>query len=1074
MRGTDNRKALYGRLLMGSLTCIVVGAVVILTWMIPSSRYTMDVFAIPLRYVWASLDTVLFVLMLGGFLGLVKKTKALELLCIGPLRTLKQYKLWLIPFVMLLFAVGGTLYGVSSRIIVWQALAIILLMIVRIETLTSVVAIVLATGIGVIGSVVNPYLTSPETTVRSVDVISLFIQSGMLIALLVALIGLVVNYATQIGLEEERSARYQTAITPWNHEARLDKTAQRYAVIGIVFAAMIGMFLLMFTRGNFWELTGLFAVAALLIVAVYYHEYQREHHSVFWFFVEGIRDILGLVFVIVMIAIIGITIDHGTIELKPWDGPHSSPKDGKSPGKKSDSTKHDTPKQAQEQQDKRDKRYTKKVKIIVNNRSKRRSSSQKPGGQSNSTGHKKRGDDTHRGIVEDALKHARVGEILKIAVVDPDGVPAVGIHYQWYADEQAIQGAVFEAYRIRPDDVGKKISVQARYTDNAGNHETTDRLVIADIVDTNPMKISSLGNKVYPHKQFGKYIDARDFGVDPARPDNTTDLKAALKAADDEDAALYLGPGTLKIHEQIRIGKDVYNRAGTLIKEGYENVVALFGAGTGNTTVTFDWQQEGNYNPSKNVVDAMTLGGILIDSVNDKTIADLTVNYLPKTETDFYRIGQSYFGKINGIVVSDGDNITIDTVEATGANRAGVFFTSLETSTSGKRAALIRHEITEDQVPTGDNNRIIYSHLHHNRVAGALFGYQRNFRADSNLLERNGHEKDGGTGYGIGGLGGSYNFGVTYTRNTTDHNYRKGLDTHEGNDILVENNLLKGDRLYGGGFSGDQFTLDKAAFRNNTIIADPTFRVDVDDGQDGSGSENYHAYQAMNLLPNISGDKLDLQSKGPGNFEFSGNVIRGIEVHNDSLGTYALVFRNREPTMDYTITMRDNQIIASSLKSLFVVVNDTRQKDGSPGRGAGTIIVSNNTAHIDTMQGVPSSLFYIAERTHNGILRGGVTVSNNRVIVKDRTDGGDIVSAEGNAKTYEVSNNLFEVRGALNSPTLITVNGQGATEKPVAIIKNNTFITDRNLMSGPWLVNSTRNGGGAVIQSSNNVYRSQL
>ncbi len=1064
--GANNKNQFRSRLLMVCLACLIVAVVVLLTWMIPSNQYSFDVFTLPLQYLWYSLDVVLFVLVLGGFLGLVKKTKALESVFAWPLRWIRRHKLWLLPIVMLLFAIGGTICGVSYHVIAWQALAIIVLVTVGFEMLISVIAIVLATGIGIIGSVINPAIASAGVSAGSIDTASLFVQSSALIVSLIVFSVIVVKYAVQIESEKNLLATYQANIEPLAIQNNsLDKTPQRYAVVGVVFAAFALFFWLIFTRRNFWEIAGLFAVAAILVVAIYYRKYRQEQLSPFLVFAEGVRDILSLVFVIIVVAIIGITVDHGTIELKPRDNPNAPTRPGMPPGKDSDSTNDQS---KQHQHDEQSDKYTKRIRISVDNRSKRRISSQRPGGQSNIN---KTNDDTHGGVVEDKLKHARVGEILKVDISDPDGMPKVGIQYQWYVNDKAVQGAIFEAYRIRPDDVGKKISVQVSYTDNAGNHEMTDVLVVVDIVDNNPLTVSSLGNKVYPHKQYGKYVDARDFGVDPTRADNTIDLKTALKAADDEGAALYLGPGTLKIHEQIRIGKDVYNRSGALIKEGYENVVALFGAGAGNTAVMFDWQQEGNYNPSRNVIDAIALGGILIDSVNDKSIADLTVKYLPKTETDFYRIGQSYFGKINGIVVSDGDNITIDTVEVTGANRAGVFLTSLETSTSGKRDALIRHEITEDQVPTGDNNRIIYSHLHHNRVAGALFGYQRNFKADSNLLERNGHEKDGGTGYGIGGLGGSYNFGVTYTRNTTDHNYRKGLDTHEGNNILVENNLMKGDRLYGGGFSGDQFTLDKAAFRNNIIIADPTFRVDVDDGQDGSGSEDYHAYQAMNLLPNISGDKLDLRSKGPGDFEFSGNVIRGIEVYDDSPGTYALVFRNREPTMDYTITMRDNQITASSLKSIFVIVNDTRLRDGSPGRGSGTIIISGNTTHIDKMQGIPSPLFYIAERTHDGTLRGGVTVNNNRVIVNNRMDGGNILSAEGNAKVYEVSSNVFETRGEVGGPTLININGQGSTEKPMVIIKDNIFVADRNLLNGPWIMNSTRNGGGAVIQSSNNTYR---
>ena len=56
-------------------------------------------------------------------------------------------------------------------------------------------------------------------------------------------------------------------------------------------------------------------------------------------------------------------------------------------------------------------------------------------------------------------------------------------------------------------------------------------------------------------------------------------------------------------------------------------------------------------------------------------------------------------------------------------------------------------------------------------------------------------------------MAGSYGFGITYSRNTTDHNYRKGLDIHDGNHITIENNTLNGDRLYGIGVYNRQFTM---------------------------------------------------------------------------------------------------------------------------------------------------------------------------------------------------------------------------------------------------------------------------
>ena len=77
----------------------------------------------------------------------------------------------------------------------------------------------------------------------------------------------------------------------------------------------------------------------------------------------------------------------------------------------------------------------------------------------------------------------------------------------------------------------------------------------------------------------------------------------------------------------------------------------------------------------------------------DKTIKPLPTCRVQYTNLDFYRKGLSYFGKVNGILVNDADNTLISKVEVSGANRAGVMFTStasLETENGQKLTFKVR------------------------------------------------------------------------------------------------------------------------------------------------------------------------------------------------------------------------------------------------------------------------------------------------------------------------------------------------------------------------------------------------
>ncbi|WP_454994151.1 transglycosylase SLT domain-containing protein, partial [Cardiobacterium hominis] len=682
--------------------------------------------------------------------------------------------------------------------------------------------------------------------------------------------------------------------------------------------------------------------------------------------------------------------------------------------------------------------------------------------------------DPHAGAIT-VTGAAKVGAVLTTAITDADGVPKTGIHYQWYADGKAIEGATHEVYRIRPGDIGKHISVQANYTDNGGHAETTNTAAVAQNVADNPATQSAHGHKLYAHEEFGKYIDARDFGVNPANADNTAALKAALKAADDEGAALYLGAGTLKLHEQIRIGADVHDKSGKLIQEGYENVRAIFGAGAGETHLTFDWQQtegerfyprakDDRFNPWNNRTNVNPYAAILIDGVNGKSVADLSLEYQHKTAEDFYQKTKSYFGLINGIIVNDADHTKIDTVEISGMNRAGVYFTSTLAESSGARDKLKTHQISEADAPTGDNNQLVYSNLHHNRVAGALVAFQKNFTADSNHLAWNGHEADGGTGYGIASMAGSYGFGITYSRNTTDHNYRKGLDIHDGNHITIENNTLNGDRLYGIGVYNRQFTMDDVTIRNNHITADPKFRLATDDGDEiAGGTPNYHLYSGIQIQTNTQPLIQDLQSKGPGKFDISDNTISGLEIYQNGVQTYGIEFRNHEPTMNYALNIRGNHISGESSKYLIGILNQTQHKNGSVGAGSGDITIENNTMEL-ARSGRDTAPIYLEEKGQISTLRGSVKINHNALTLREASEGAtEAIAMHGNAKTYDVGHNTFELHGNVHDRPVVRINGSSSSAKPHLNLHDNTFQTEDHF-DASWL-----KYGNASIETHNNT-----
>ena len=545
--------------------------------------------------------------------------------------------------------------------------------------------------------------------------------------------------------------------------------------------------------------------------------------------------------------------------------------------------------------------------------------------------------------------------------------------------------------------------------------------------------------RVYQSKEYGNYVRVNDFGADAqGKKDSLQAFKAALEAAHKEKAMVFLD-GTYYISNQIVMDKTVSGARG------------LFGSGMGKTKVTFDKAQTGEFNPDTNHDDIREFAGILVDGQNNKTIADLSVQY---TNSDFYRKGLSYFGKVNGILVNDADNTLISKVEISGANRAGVMFTStasLETEKGHKltfKARVQSGEIDEtyEALPLGENNRIVDSYLHHNRVAGALIGFQQNFIGEGNRLDWNGHEADGGTGYGMAVVAGSYNYGVTYRKNTTNHNYRKGLDVHDGTGIVIEDNVLTGDRLYGIAAYNRQFSMDKVKITGNTIIQDPSFRLNVDDDL----GKYYHMYSGIQVQTNTQ--YKDLHSANKGYFDISNNVIKNLTVYQNNIQTYAIEFRNHESKMDYTLNMANNKISGESTKYLIAVINDTYDRVLSQnGIGSGTITISGNDADIGKiMKGaVP---VYVEEHHGNVAMHGAVTIHNNKISVREKSDGYvEFAYLKSNAKEYNITNNTLKLGGALDD-VLVDVYSTNPKGKASLNVANNKIMTDiKDELYDSWL-----------------------
>lgn len=275
-----------------------------------------------------AVDICLFILAVGGFLGVMMKTGAVNAGIFNIVRLLKGKEMWMIPILMILFGLGGTTFGMAEETIAFYPLLIPVFVMAGYDTLTAAAVILLGAGMGVMGSTVNPFATGIASGFAG---ISLGDGIGLRVLLLILLelfaIGFVLRYARLVKHTPERSLVYETRLVDAAHfsmdngEGVPELTAKRKGVL-VIFAATflvmiygvipfdeLGVMFLPALGWSFTELSALFLVGGL-VAGIFYRLKEAEIADSF---VAGAADLLGVALIIAVSRGITVVMNNGMI-----------------------------------------------------------------------------------------------------------------------------------------------------------------------------------------------------------------------------------------------------------------------------------------------------------------------------------------------------------------------------------------------------------------------------------------------------------------------------------------------------------------------------------------------------------------------------------------------------------------------------------------------------------------------------------------------------------------------------------------------------------------------------------------
>ena len=278
-----------------------------------------------------AIDVCIFIMMLGGLLAVVARTKALETGIKILVQKLHGKEYLLILLLMFIFSILGTTYGFLEESVGFYVLIAATMFAAGMDPLVGVATILLGAGSGVLGSTINPFATGVALSAMKDAGIEYNQGTIILIAVVLWLTTLaisaffVVKYAkkvqrdkgsTFLSLREQAAAEkaYGKYLKAQDESDKLSKHQIATLILfGITFLVMIvgfipwGEFGITFfdswtgwltgsSLGNWWfyEAALWFLLCAILIAIV---NRQGEHGFVDAF-VDGADDMIGVILVI--------------------------------------------------------------------------------------------------------------------------------------------------------------------------------------------------------------------------------------------------------------------------------------------------------------------------------------------------------------------------------------------------------------------------------------------------------------------------------------------------------------------------------------------------------------------------------------------------------------------------------------------------------------------------------------------------------------------------------------------------------------------------------------------------------
>ena len=278
-------------------------------------------------YLFGAIDVALFIIVIGGFLGVTMRTGAIQNGIGRLVQRLRGRERWMIPILMTVFALGGTTYGMAEESLAFYSLIVAVMIAAGYDAMTGAAVVMLGCGIGVFGSTINPFATGIASGFADVS-----ISDGIVLRLAMLIIGLIIGiffvlrYADRVKADPSRSVvahlreeneKYFSAGAGGDDAVLTGRHKLILVVFGLAFVVMMYGVIpwedLNIPLPTLWwwfpEMTASFILFTVIIGLIGGLSEENLTGS----FVDGARDLLGVALIIGIARGITVVMNNGQI-----------------------------------------------------------------------------------------------------------------------------------------------------------------------------------------------------------------------------------------------------------------------------------------------------------------------------------------------------------------------------------------------------------------------------------------------------------------------------------------------------------------------------------------------------------------------------------------------------------------------------------------------------------------------------------------------------------------------------------------------------------------------------------------